>query len=62
MEHVLVDAELADVVNERRLGEANRKIRTPAARQRELLRDAGDPLRMAFGAWILGVELTCESA
>ena len=61
-EHVLVDAELADVVDERSLGEADRKIRAPAAGQRELLRDAGDPLGVTFGAGILGVELARERA
>jgi hypothetical protein len=59
-EHVLVDAELADVVDERRLGEPDREIGAPAARQRELLGDAGDALGVTFGARVLGIELARE--
>ena len=53
---------LADVVDERCLGEADREIRAPAARECELLRDAGDPLGVTFGAGVLGVELAREGA
>ena len=61
-QHVLVDAELADVVQERRLGQADRALRAPAARERELLGQPGDALRVTLGAGILGVELLRERA
>ena len=61
-EHVFVDAELADVVQERGLREPDRPVAVPAARERELLGEAGDPLGVAFGAGILGVELARERA
>ena len=61
-EHRFADAELADVVQERGLGEPDREVGIPAARERELLRQARDAFRVSFGAGIFRVELPCESA
>ena len=61
-EHGLADPELADVVEQRRLGESDRKVGVPTARERELLGEAGNALRMAFGAGVFGVELARERA
>jgi hypothetical protein len=59
-QHGLADAELADVVQQGGLSEPDRAVGMPATRERELLRQARDALRVPFGSGILCVELPCE--
>ena len=62
VQHLLVDPELADVVDERRLRQAHRRVGLPAGRHGELLREQGHTLRVPFRPGLAGVELARERA